>query len=602
MKNGSKNDNLKEKLKQALNSTAKVISDDLEIEHDSENSKSSKKFDFFDLENLDTKSDFIKARAESDSSALKKKFSNNTIYQKNLPSNSSCKSLYSIAEKIRYELLGAKMLRGIEKNFKENYDQIIKLKRKDQLKTKEDVPVTEAFELYMLKKFHGIKLNSLTDNMLYFWEKDFDQAIEKHIQYLKENLEFQNKYSSKFSEILQEMEIFQGEDKDEAREENQENGQNNPSNDDQESDSEDKKDQNKEEETEASLDSDYDIDEYKLDEQLVETDSDHQNNEQIIQKKNINDVNIDYKIFTNQFDEITKAENLENFDESTKLRKTLDQQLIGFQDLITKLANKLQRQLLAKQNRAWEFDLEEGLLDSSKLPRIIMDPYNSLSFKKEKDLDFKDTVVTLLIDNSGSMRGRPITIAAICADILSRTLERCSVKVEILGFTTKNWKGGKSREFWNKNGKPKSPGRLNDLRHIIYKSADTHWRQCKNNLGLMLKEGLLKENIDGEAISWAYSRIKKRKEERKILMVISDGAPVDDSTLSVNSGDFLEKHLKKMVKFIEDKSTTEILAIGIGHDVSRYYNRAIKITDVNELGDVMISQLSELFKNKKDLH
>tara|TARA_B100001063_G_C16678058_1_gene510166 strand:+ start:1 stop:696 length:696 start_codon:yes stop_codon:yes gene_type:complete len=231
-----------------------------------------------------------------------------------------------------------------------------------------------------------------------------------------------------------------------------------------------------------------------------------------------------------------------------------------------------------------------------------MDPYNSLSFKKEKDLDFKDTVVTLLIDNSGSMRGRPITIAAICADILSRTLERCSVKVEILGFTTKNWKGGQSRESWNKSGKPKTPGRLNDLRHIIYKSADTHWRQSKNNLGLMLKEGLLKENIDGEAISWAFNRLKKRKEERKILMVISDGAPVDDSTLSVNTGDFLEKHLKKMVKFIEDKTDIEILAIGIGHDVSRYYNRAIKITDVNELGDVMISQLSSLFDKKNNLH
>ena len=227
---------------------------------------------------------------------------------------------------------------------------------------------------------------------------------------------------------------------------------------------------------------------------------------------------------------------------------------------------------------------------------------NSLSFKKEKDLDFKDTIVTLLIDNSGSMRGRPITIAAICADILSRTLERCSVKVEILGFTTKNWKGGQSREFWNKQDKPKTPGRLNDLRHIIYKGADTHWRQAKNNLGLMLKEGLLKENIDGEAINWALSRLKKRKEERKILMVISDGAPVDDSTLSVNSGDFLEKHLKKMVKFIEDKTEIEVLAIGIGHDVSRYYNRAIKITDVNELGDVMISQLSSLFDGKKKLH
>jgi cobaltochelatase CobT len=398
------------------------------------------------------------------------------------------------------------------------------------------------------------------------------------------------------------MDIFQSEENEEKKDENPEDNQENQSRENDDSEDDDKKDPDKQDEAEASLDSDYNIDEYKLDEQLVDTDSDEQNSEQVIQKKNLKDSNVEYKIFTTQFDEITKAENLENADEANKLRKTLDQQLIGFQDVITKLANKLQRQLLAKQNRAWEFDLEEGLLDSSKLPRIIMDPYNSLSFKKEKDLDFKDTVVTLLIDNSGSMRGRPITIAAICADILSRTLERCSVRVEILGFTTKNWKGGQSRELWNKNNKPKTPGRLNDLRHIIYKGADTHWRQAKDNLGLMLKEGLLKENIDGEAITWAFNRIKKRKEERKILMVISDGAPVDDSTLSVNSGDFLEKHLKKMVKFIEDKSEIEILAIGIGHDVSRYYKRAIKITDVNELGDVMISQLSSLFDKKTKLH
>ena len=602
MKNNNKTEEFKEKLKQALTSTARVISDDLDLKDDSNQNKSSKKFDFFNLENLNSKNDFIKARAESDSLALKKKFSNDEIYKKNLPTNSSCKTLYSIAEKIRYETLGSKMLKGIKKNLQDNYNQIIKLKRKDQLKTKEDVPIIEAFELYMLKKFHGVKLNSLTNNMLNFWENDFNQAIEKHIEFLKKNVESQNKFSSKFSEILKEMDIFQNDENEETKEENQDDGQNNPSNDDEENNDENKKEQNKDEETEATLDSDYDIDEYRLDEQLVDTDSDQQSNEQVIQKQNINDLNLEYKIFTSQFDEITKAENLENSEDAFKLRKTLDQQLIGFQDVITKLANKLQRQLLAKQNRAWEFDLEEGLLDSSKLPRIIMDPYNSLSFKKEKDLDFKDTVVTLLIDNSGSMRGRPITIAAICADILSRTLERCSVKVEILGFTTKNWKGGKSREFWNKEGKPKKPGRLNDLRHIIYKGADTHWRQCKNNLGLMLKEGLLKENIDGEAISWAFNRLKKRKEERKILMVISDGAPVDDSTLSVNSGDFLEKHLKKIVKFIEEKTETEILAIGIGHDVSRYYSRAIKITDVNELGDVMISQLSELFENKKNLH
>ena len=597
----SKESNLKEKFRIALNSTAKVISDDFDYNKKNLEEKKTKDIISIEIDNLTNPSDFVKLRAETDSSALKKKFSNELIYKKNLPSNTSTRSLYNIAEKIRYEALGGKMLKGIEKNFNENYSQIINRKRKDQLKTKEDVPVAEAFELYMLKNFHKIKLNALTSRMLNFWEKDFENSIEKHKEFLMNNLEDQNSYSSKFSQILEEMDIFQSDEDNEKEEENQDQGQDNPSNDDQNSDNEDNKDENNDQETQASLEADYSIDEFNLDEELNEIDSDEQSSEQIV-KKNIDNINLDYKIFTTHYDEIVKAENLENSDEASKLRKSLDQQLVGFQDVITKLANKLQRQLLAKQNRAWEFDLEEGLLDSSKLPRIIMDPYNSLSFKKEKDLDFKDTVVTLLIDNSGSMRGRPITIAAICADILSRTLERCSVKVEILGFTTKNWKGGQSREFWTKNSKPKTPGRLNDLRHIIYKGADTHWRQAKNNLGLMLKEGLLKENIDGEAISWAYNRIKKRKEERKILMVISDGAPVDDSTLSVNSGDFLEKHLKKIVKFIENKSDIEVLAIGIGHDVSRYYNKAIKITDVNELGDVMISQLSSLFETKKKYH
>ena len=597
----SKETNLKEKFKIALNSTAKVISDDFNIKTKYSEDKKTKDFISIEIDDITNPSDFIRLRAETDSGALKKKFSDDLIYTKNLPNNTSSRSLYNIAEKIRYEVLGGKMLKGIEKNFNKNYSQIINRKRKDQLKTKEDVPVAEAFELYMLKNFHKIKLNSLTSRMLNFWENDFDKSIEKHKEFLVENLENQQAYSSKFTQILNEMDIFQSEEDNEKEEQNQDQGQDNPSNDDQSKDNEDNKDENNDQETQATLDADYNIDEFNLDEQLPDVESDEQSSEQII-KKNIDNINLDYKIFTFQFDEIIKAENLENAEEASKLRKNLDQQLIGFQDVITKLANKLQRQLLAKQNRAWEFDLEEGLLDSSKLPRIIIDPYNSLSFKKEKDLDFKDTVVTLLIDNSGSMRGRPITIAAICADILSRTLERCSVKVEILGFTTKNWKGGQSRELWTKNSKPKNPGRLNDLRHIIYKSADTHWRQSKNNLGLMLKEGLLKENIDGEAILWAYNRIKKRKEERKILMVISDGAPVDDSTLSVNSGDFLEKHLKKIVKFIENKSDIEVLAIGIGHDVSRYYNKAIKITDVNELGDVMISQLSSLFDSKKKYH
>jgi len=597
----SKETSLKEKFRLALTSTVKVISGDFTLNDKFSENQKEKGLNTIEIDNLSNPSDFIRLRAETDSAALKKKFSNDAIYKKNLPTNTSSRSLYNIAEKIRYELLGGKMLKGIEKNFNENYTQIINQKNKDQLKTKEDVPVTEAFELYMLKNFHQIKLNPLSLKILNLWEKDFEKSINKHKNFLQENLENQDNYNSKFSEILKEMDIFKSEEDEERKEENQDQSKDNPSNNDKDKDFENNKDENNDQATEATLDADYNVDEFNLDEQLSDSETDEQVSEQIIQK-NIDNVNIDYRIFTIQYDEVTKAENLENVDETAKLRKTLDQQLVSFQDVITKLANKLQRQLLAKQNRAWEFDLEEGLLDSSKLPRIITDPYNSLSFKKEKDLEFKDTIVTLLIDNSGSMRGRPITIAAICADILSRTLERCSVKVEILGFTTKNWKGGQSRELWNKNSKPKTPGRLNDLRHIIYKGADIQWRQAKNNLGLMLKEGLLKENIDGEAILWAYSRLKKRKEERKILMVISDGAPVDDSTLSVNSGDFLEKHLKKIVKFIENKTEIEVLAIGIGHDVSRYYDKAIKITDVNELGDVMISQLSSLFDTKKKFH
>ena len=598
----TKENNLKEQFKQAILSTAKVISDDYKIKIDKKN-KSSKNMDFFELDNLNTRLDFIKYRAEIDSKALRKKFSNDEIYKLNLPKNLSCKSLYELSEKIRCEVLGSIMLKGIKSNFVENYNNKLFFKRKDQLKTKEDVNISEAFELYMLKNFFNIKLNSLCEKVLSFWSKEFEEYLSNDLNFLKKNVEDQQKYNSKFSEILQKMDIFDNSDENQNEDEQKEmDDQNSENLNNENEDSDGKQEKKEQDENQNGLDSEYDFSEHKIDEQLVDTDSEKQSSEKIIQKMNYDVLNQDYKIFTNQYDEISKAENLEKKEEILKLRKSLDQQLLTFHDLITKLANKLQRQLLAIQKRSWEFDLEEGLLDTSRLTRIIMDPYSSLSFKKEKDLKFKDTVVTLLIDNSGSMRGRPITIAAICADILSRTLERCSVKVEILGFTTKNWKGGKSREIWNKNNKPKNPGRLNDLRHIIYKSADTQWRMAKNNLGLMLKEGILKENIDGEAINWAFSRLKKRKEERKILMVISDGAPVDDSTLSVNSGDYLEKHLKRTVKYIENRSDVEILAIGIGHDVSRYYSKAIKITDVQELGDVMIDQLSFLFNNKRKLN
>ncbi|MBD1166699.1 cobalamin biosynthesis protein CobT, partial [Pelagibacterales bacterium SAG-MED07] len=490
---------LKEKMRQALTSTMRVISEDFEIKDQKPKKENINNAEPLTIENLSSPQDFIKLRAEFDSKALKKKFSNDAVFKNNLPKIPSCKSLYTIAEKTRYELLGSEMLKGIQKNLDQNYYQMINSKRDRKLNSKEDVLITDAFELYMLKHFQKIKLNSISEKMLNFWEKDFDKSIKQHFDFLNDNLENQKNYCSKFSEILQNMDIFDTEETEENKEENNEEGKDNPSNEDSDSDQEDQKEQSTKDEMEASLDSDFDLDEYKLDEETNDVAHNDEHYEQIT-KKSRNDLNLEYKIFTSEFDEIIKAENLENVEELLKLRKNLDQQLTGFHDIITKLANKLQRQLLAKQNRAWNFDLEEGLLDSSKLTRIIMDPFNSLSFKKEKDLDFKDTVVTLLIDNSGSMRGRPITIAAICADILSRTLEKCSVKVEILGFTTKNWKGGKSREKWSGNNKPKTPGRLNDLRHIIYKSGDAHWRQAKNNLGLMLKEGLLKENIDGEAI------------------------------------------------------------------------------------------------------
>ena len=590
----------KEKIKQALNSTFKVISESLV---DNSNNKKSMDLqnDRFFPDSLKVKEEYIKLRSDLDSKALKIRFSNKSIYNKNYPKNNSSGKLYEISEKIRYELLGSKMLMGIKKNLKNSYLNRI---NQNNLGTKDEINISEAFEIYMLNKFFNIKHNMNSNKKFHLYEKKFKENIDGEINFLMENLENQEAYNFKFSKILQNLDIFENEDgQTEEKEKDERNTQSNGA--DNEAEDQKKADDSSMDDINTDITTESDLTEFRMDDSFLDTDANENDTQIISQKLNVNKSNLEYKIFTTKFDEVSKAEDLEKEEEIIRLRKNLDQQLINFQDLITKLANKLQRQLLAIQNRSWEYDLEEGLLDSSKLTRIIIDPQNSLSFKREKEFEFKDTVVTLLIDNSGSMRGRPITIAAICADILSRTLERCNVKVEILGFTTKNWKGGESRERWNTIGKPKNPGRLNDLRHIIYKSADVHWRQSKNNIGLMLKEGLLKENIDGEAILWAFNRLRKRKEERKILMVISDGAPVDDSTLSVNSGDFLEKNLKKVVKNIEDKKDTEILAIGIGHDVSRYYKKAIKITDVQELGDVMIKQLSNLFEkntSKKRYH
>ena len=583
---------LKEIIKQALLSTYNVISDNFK-RNTKKNYKDNQSFNFKNLENFLNKKDIEKLRANIDSEALKFKYSNNDILNLNKPDNNLANDLYMVAEKLRYQLIGLKKYKGIKKNIINNYstESLINENNNNKQINKN---LLKAFELYLIKNFLNIKMSKMSQEILEEWEHRFDEIFFQNLNFLKDNVNNQEIYNSKISTLIKELDFI----------DNTDSTQNETKND------EDKKEAESKDQNESNTDiednttdkikpqEEFDVSEFRIDEQLSD-DKQEAFSENISQKLSLKTDNKDYTIYTTKFDEISKAETLESLEEIKKLRANLDQQLQSFKDLITKLANKLQRQLLAKQNRSWEFDLEDGLLDSSKLARVVVDPFNSLSFKKEKKFEFKDTIVTLLIDNSGSMRGRPITIAALCADILSRTLERCSVKVEILGFTTKNWKGGQSRDYWSRNGKIKKPGRLNDLRHIIYKSADAHWRQAKNNLGLMLKEGLLKENIDGEAISWAHSRIKKRNEERKILMVISDGAPVDDSTLSVNSGDLLEKHLKRVVRNIENKNEVEILAIGIGHDVSRYYKRAIKITDVQELGDVMINQLSNLFDDKK---
>ena len=475
----NKEDSFKEKFKQALISTAKVISDDYRPNTDKQNA-SSNNFNFFELDNLKSIDDFTRVRAKADSEALKIKYSDKKIYLKNLPKKQNAKSLYDLAEKIRYEKIGSDILSGIKKNILNNYALNQKLKRKDQLESKDDVHVSEAFELYLLKNFLNFKLNNISEKILSYWEKNFNEKFINKIDLLKKNFYNQDVYSSLFSELIESLDIGDSQEKpNENEDRNQEEDKNNNK---QKPQSDDENDKNQMEMEQNILEGEYNVNDLKIDQQLVEGDTDSDGEEKIINKKNNKLNNSLYKIYTEEFDEVSKAEKLETKEEMIKLRKNLDQQLVSFKDLITKLANKLQRQLLAKQNRSWEFDLEEGLLDSSKLPRVVMDPFNSLSFKKEKDLEFKDTVVTLLIDNSGSMRGRPITIAAICADILSRTLERCAVKVEILGFTTKNWKGGKCREKWNQLNKISNPGRLNDLMHIIYKSADTPWRQAKKIL------------------------------------------------------------------------------------------------------------------------
>ncbi len=598
-------DNKKEKLedfKTAISSTVRSISNSEKIEvsfgdHTPKSEKNSIKLP--ELDQINNKLNFDQIRAIADSKSLNFRFSDNKTFKQYEPEGNISKRLYQISEKIRCEKIGTSYFKGVKNNIEKFYQKRISSL---DLKSSED-KIIESFENYLRTKFLDFKNDNQIDKKLKSYKKDLNEKFNDKIVQLNEATLDQKKFNSLISKLISNMNLDENFDEEEKKDEDKNNDdkQNKPDN--QDKQTKEKEDKQEEMSIESGIpDLENEAKESNEAEEEIEIEDNTQTDLRKKGKRTLTDIN--YKTYTEEFDEIIKAEDLENVEELIRLRKNLDQQLLQLKNFISKLANKLQRKLLAKQNRSWNFDLEEGLLDTSKLPRIIMDPFNSLTFKKEKDIEFKDTLVTILIDNSGSMRGKPISVAAICADILSRTLEKCAVKVEILGFTTKHWKGGLSREKWMKNEKPTLPGRLNDLRHIIYKSADTPWRQAKNNMGLMLKEGLLKENIDGEALKWAFNKMNRRKEDRKILMVISDGAPVDDSTLSTNTSDYLESNLKKTVKWIENKTNIELLAIGIGHDVTRYYNQAVKITDVQDLGDVMINQLTDLFveKNKKTLH
>ena len=538
-------------------------------------------------------------RGEADSIALFIAHHKEDVSQKYLPEGQKAREIFNSLERTRCDAIGSNEMAGVANNL--NQMEKTKLKRKELGFTKKEGEENfiEALNYIVREKLTGEVIQE-TKPTIEAWKDWIEDRAEKTINALTNEIDDQLAFAKIIRKLIGELELGDelGDEPDDNNDENSDQDEEFSNND----EDEQNQDQETSEQSPDTSEMDMSDDEEMIQSDMIEIgDEEDIDNEELTKavRSQSEDENkkreIPYKIFTNKFDEEIKALDLCELDELDRLREYLDQQLQHLQGAVTRLANKLQRKLLAQQNRSWEFDLEEGLLDVSKLTRVIIDPTSPLSFKMEKDIEFKDTIVSLLIDNSGSMRGRPITIAAMCGDILARTLERCAVKTEILGFTTKAWKGGRSREKWLDDGKLPAPGRLNDLRHIIYKTADEPWRRSKRNLGLMLREGLLKENIDGEALDWAYKRLQMRSEQRKILMVISDGAPVDDSTLSVNAGNYLERHLKHMISTIEKDESIELVAIGIGHDVNRYYKRAVTIVDAEQLGGAITEQLADLF-------
>ena len=540
-------------------------------------------------------------RGEADSLALYLAHHKEMIDEKYSPQGQNAKGIYNSLEKVRCDAIGSNSMTGVSNNLVEM--EKTKIKRK-VLSVNNDSPegkMIEALSYIVMERLTGNKIDEAQE-YIQPWKKWIEERAETSIDKLIKSVQDQKEYAKITRKLIGDLELGDelGEDPTEEDQEDDSNENENEEFSDAEEDESTSDDETQSDDMEADDGTPEEDDSLETEMSEVGEESDNEDDSLAQSARGRGNDNeqrreLPYKIFTEKYDEEIKAVDLCEMDELERLREYLDQQLNHLQGAVTRLANKLQRKLLAQQNRSWEFDLEEGLLDVSKLTRVIIDPTSALSFKMEKDIEFRDTVVSLLIDNSGSMRGRPITIAAMCADILARTLERCSVKTEVLGFTTKAWKGGKSRESWLEEGKQPAPGRLNDLRHIIYKTADEPWRRSKRNLGLMLREGLLKENIDGEALEWAHKRLLGRTEQRKILMVISDGAPVDDSTLSVNAGNYLERHLKQVIQKIELDSSIELTAIGIGHDVNRYYRKAVTIVDAEQLGGAITEQLAGLF-------
>ncbi|RYC04539.1 cobaltochelatase subunit CobT [Ciceribacter ferrooxidans] len=548
-------------------------------------------------------------RGLGDSMALRLACHDQKVHSAMAPQGVDARAVFDAVEQARVESIGALRMRGMAANLQTMNAEKYAKANFSGISRQEDAPLSEAMAMLVREKLTGEKPPESAGKVLDLWRPFIEEKASSEFEGLSDAINDQQAFARVMRHILSAMEMAEdfGDESEESEQEDTTDEDQPRSNEENQESAEEEAGQDSApaEESEASQEQmdegEMDGAEISEDEMMDEGEDDSETPGEMRRPASpFDDFNekVDYRIYTTEFDEIVTAEELCDEAELDRLRAFLDKQLAHLQGAVGRLANRLQRRLMAQQNRSWDFDLEEGYLDTARLPRMVIDPMQPLSFKMERDTQFRDTVVTLVIDNSGSMRGRPITVAATCADILARTLERCGVKVEILGFTTKAWKGGQSREKWLANGKPPTPGRLNDLRHIVYKSADAPWRRSRRNLGLMMREGLLKENIDGEALMWAHSRLLGRREQRKILMMISDGAPVDDSTLSVNPGNYLERHLRAVIDQIESRSPVELLAIGIGHDVTRYYSRAVTIVDADELAGAMTEQLAALFEDK----